>query len=194
MVALLRYIYDLPYDVSSELPWVRLEPLAMIYVVADKTQVDGLKQAVSKRMKSYLEDHAFDEGDFINALKTIITGTTPHDIYVWKMMVNACVVNLRYLRGIAEFTSLLREHADLGADIIGHSNLECGLPGDWLCGKHCEEGCRIWCPRCGTFYSRMSACDNHEMEVWSCESCGIEDAPACAMCGKTVAWRRRGLP
>jgi hypothetical protein len=136
MVALLRYMYNIPYDDGFE--ELRLKPYAMAYVVADKYQVRGLKLAICDRMKRIAgpsmdlgaKDSESSIRDFLDALAVVVTGTTTHDKLARNVMVEACTLNLQFLHRKPALLSLLRTSADLGAEIIGHPDLECGLPGD----------------------------------------------------------------
>ncbi|GAB7324720.1 hypothetical protein MBLNU13_g08579t1 [Cladosporium sp. NU13] len=144
MVAVLRYIYGLPYYERFGDQSDQLQPHAEAYVVAEKYQVEGLKLAISKKLRHMIhserdlrkegtEEADNERAEFIDALKIIVAGTPAHDNnHGRKVMVEACVLNLRLLHHMPEFLSLLRESSDLGADIIGHQDLECGLPGDWI--------------------------------------------------------------
>jgi hypothetical protein len=68
--------------------------------------------------------------DFLDALAVVVTGATTHDKLARNVMVEACTLNLQFLHRKPALLSLLRTSADLGAEIIGHPDLECGLPGD----------------------------------------------------------------
>ena len=143
MVALLRYIYGLPYGELLTDGDTLLRSYAVIYIVADKYQVKGLKLAVSNSMKREISswdifgNHNLESftRDSLEALSIVINGTTFSDQLARKVMVEGCVMNMRHLQQQPALISLLRSSADLGAEIIGHKNLECGLPGAWVCGQ-----------------------------------------------------------
>jgi hypothetical protein len=67
--------------------------------------------------------------DFLDALAVVVTGATTHDKLARNVMVEACTLNLQFLHRKPALLSLLRTSADLGAEIIGHPDLECGLRG-----------------------------------------------------------------
>jgi hypothetical protein len=192
MVELLRYVYDLPYDVTFDDQDTQLKPLTMVYVVADKYQVDGLKREVSKRMKSIIESH-LDVRDFVNALRTIATGTTPYDTCARKMMVDVCITNLHHLHRKTEFISRLREHADLGADMIEHQNLPQAFPENWVCNGTCNGSSVPRCSYCLKPFDEEFALKNRYRETWYCEECGNNFEPICDKCEEIVVWQRRGL-
>lgn len=86
MVALLRYLYDLPYEEAFGDQSKFLQPYAETYVVAEKYQVRGLKIAISEQLrhmihserdlrKEYWDRENEDVDEFIEALETIVTGT-----------------------------------------------------------------------------------------------------------------------
>ena len=205
MVALFRYLYDLPYEEAFGDQRTFLQPYAEAYVVAEKYQAEGLKIAISEKLRHMIhterdlrkeywsrENHEVDE--FIEALETIVAGTPVHDKYARKVMVEACVVNLQRLNQRPEFLSLLRESSDLGADIIGHKDLECGFPGEWVCGSLCEERLKVACSRCKEHVEDLVAIDNRDNnDDWECEECGEALWPMCSECEEPVRWYRRGL-
>lgn len=195
MLALLRYIYDLPFFQTPEDKSDRLLPHARVYVVADKYQVSGLKLAVRDNMESIIESHDIT-CDFVDALKTIVTGTAPHDNnHAHKLMVDTCAMNLQEIRQNSGFISLLREHADLGVEIIRHQDLECGFPGDWVCsgGVYCSDRCVIVCGMCDRKFGFAFSWKHRDRPNWLCKGCGNKNEPRCESCNNVVEWQRRGL-
>ena len=205
MVALLRYIYGLPYHECFGDQRGQLQPHAEAYVVAEKYQVHGLRLVISKNLRHMIhsERDLRKEGDeetnhqiaeFMEALKIIVAGTPAYDNnHGRNVMVEACVLNLRLLHQTPEFLSLLRESSDLGADIIGHQHLECGLPGDWVCEGNCDDRLTVECGRCATRIEDLSAVENRYNLFWLCEGCGSACKPMCVGCSEPVKWKRRGL-
>jgi hypothetical protein len=192
MVALLRHIYELPYDTMLKDQCDRLQPHAMVYVVAEKYQVDGLKRAISQRMNSIIESH-LDIRDFVKAYRTIAESTTRHDAHARKMMVGKCITRLHHLHRDAEFISLLREHADLGVDMIEHQDLPRAFPEERVCAGTCNDTSMPVCYDCGEFFSDAFASKHRYTETWGCEECEYQAAPVCTKCGEYVVWQRRGL-
>lgn len=141
----------------------------MTYVAADKYQVKGLQLAASAKMKhiinSDMELDSFDghnpEGsilDFLEALRIIVANTSTHDKLARKVMVEACTLNLQFIHRRPALVSLLRESVDLGADIIGHRDLEYGLSGGWSCDGGCDDTDRFSaaCEACGLHFNNDS--------------------------------------
>lgn len=199
MVAVLRYIYGLPYYERFGDQSDQLQPHAEAYVVAEKYQVEGLKLAISKKLRHMihserdLRKEGTEEADNERA-EFIDAGIPAHDNnHGRKVMVEACVLNLRLLHHMPEFLSLLRESSDLGADIIGHQDLECGLPGDWVCEGSCDDRLTVECGRCATRIEDLSAVENRYNLFWVCEACGSACKPRCVGCSDPVKWKRRGL-
>jgi hypothetical protein len=151
MVALLRYTYGLPYDEFLGHPREQLRTHA-------EYQVQGLKLAICNNMRRTLHTHLHlgmayakpEIADFINALQIVVAGTPAGDDYARKVMLEACVWNLRSLHQHPESLALLRQSADLGAEIIGHQDLECGLAGDWVYGGNCKCRLTVECSECYT--------------------------------------------
>jgi hypothetical protein len=201
MVALLRYIYGIRYDEIFE--DLHLRPYAMAYIVADKYQVEGLKLAVTNEMKRVVrsmpsmnprhEDSKDIVGDFLDALGIVVKRTTTNDQLARKVIVEACTLNLQYLHKKPALLSLLRESADLGAEIIGHSDLECGLPGDWQCFNACDGPISAKCGKCDRRFGEEYARRNRDNSSWTCEHCGNDDSPACTICEHSVGWERKGF-
>jgi hypothetical protein len=201
MVALLPYIYRIPYDDDFEN--FRLRPYAMAYIVADKYQVQGLKLAVSEDMKRIIgimssmhprqEDSRDTVRDFLDALRIVVKRTTTRDRLARKVIVEACTLNLQHLHRKLALLSLLRESANLGAEIIGHPDLKCGLPGDWECSGGCEGPIGAKCAKCDRVFGEEYARRNREDSSWTCESCGNDDDhPTCTTCENSVSWQRKG--
>lgn len=198
MVALLHYIYDLPYDKDFETGV--LKPYAMAYIVADKYQVKGLQLAASNTMKHILESSTEFEGDdvedgirdFLDTLEVIIINTTTHDKYARKVLVEACAMNLQFLRQEPALLSLLSEFPDLGVEIIGHPNLPCEM-GYWRCTGDCEGKCTLLCEVCYRPFGKAYSWRNREEIPWHCEFCLNESGPMCSKCGERVQWRSRGF-
>jgi hypothetical protein len=202
MVALLRYIYDLPYDEIFGDRRTLLQPNAMVYVVAEKYQIEGLKLAVSRKMERLIQDALGDSTsksgteDFLDALRIIVTGTHPSDQLARKVMVEGCILNLQHLQQQPAFTSLLRESADLGADILSHKDLECGLQGSWICSTSCmmeEKDRRAVCGHCKRSLSREFAWEHREFGEWECPRCENYAEPECYACNMVLEWVRGGL-
>jgi hypothetical protein len=202
MVALLRYIYDLPYDEIFGDRRALLQPHAMVYVVAEMYQIEGPKLAVSHKMERLIHE-AFRDGtskftihDFLDALRTIVTGTSTSDQLARKVMVEGCILNVQHLQQQPAFTSLLRESADLGAEILGHKDLECGLQGSWICSTSCmteEKDRRVVCGHCKHSLSREFAWDHREFGEWECPRCEDYAEPECYECNMVLEWVRGGL-
>lgn len=163
MYALLGFLYDLPYTQDATKQWTTsLPPHAEIYLVADKYQIESLLSATCDKMRNitsseaYLELESSDDdkyldilehkGDFVQALRMIMAGTTTHDARGRKMMLDFLVQNIQYLKTSNELKSLLRESADVGAELIGHRDFACEARGYWSCGQK----------ECGFNFSRCS--------------------------------------
>ena len=63
MIALLRHIYHLPYYEFLANEASLLRPHAMVYIVADKYQVESLKLAASINMEGIIDAHKHLRGD-----------------------------------------------------------------------------------------------------------------------------------
>lgn len=165
MVALLRHIYDLPYerggrDGGEKWP-VDLKDYVTLWATGGKYLMKELQNAVTweiKRLARYNlnEGVISDVPNLIAALRNIISCTS-HEDKARKYMVEACIMNLSLLKEDDGFISLLRECGELGAEIIGDKDLDRGLLGSWMCGRDCEETPAPQCSDCGYVFFIDSA-------------------------------------
>lgn len=203
MVALLRFIYDLPFEGNAKIDITSNEdelllPYTQVYIAADKYQVEGLKLAVSNTMKRIIDTEMdFDEDpcvdDFLETLRVIVTHTTPQDQLARKVVVEACVMNLQCIRKRPELLSLLSDSTELVVEIICHQNLECGFPGAWFCESDCDKPATIRCWRCKVDFKKEFAWLNRNVDMWTCPRCASRAKPRCYACGSFIKWVSRGL-
>lgn len=197
MVALLRFMYDLPFDDEFD-KRCNLQAYAKVYIAADKYQVQGLKRSITDKMKhsigkkttsrSFLYTVGGNVEDFLAALRTIIIGTTTHDVLAREAMVEGCVANLRYLHNRPELLSLLRQSADLGAAIVGHQDLEYGTGGAWARYHECNHIFDLACPGCNINMGEEFARRNRSGHAWNCPQCGVKILPTCMFCRQPITW------
>lgn len=202
MLGLLRHLYDLPYNTSPQTDdgkrWDSLVPHAEMFVVAEKYQMESLQNEICGNMGLRLdcnihEGQFSDVDDFVKALREIISHTSDNN-RARTLMVRTCVMNLRELQDVSAFISLLREFGSLGADIIGHEDLECGLAGAWMCDKDCGEDDTPVCSTCGKYFSVERAWASRHNELWWCYHCCEEKGPVCRNCNVKVEWTEgRGM-
>ena len=201
MVALLRYIYGLPYAACFSGRPDRLYPHAKVYVVAEKYQIQGFKLAVSRSVKRKLHSEMNlgkenADGSIVNFMDTfqaVVKGIAARDNQLRKMMVDACVWNLRYLRQKPTFLALLEDSPGLSVEIISHPDLECGLPGDWICEVGCDDRFEPVCFHCSEPFGDGFAMSHRGDRYWYCGKCENNVAPICGICEQPLAWQRRGL-
>jgi len=201
MVALLRYIYGLPFDEPFAGRRHLLQPHAKVYVVAEKYQIQGLKFAVYKSLKRMLQSETdlWKENadgsivDFMDAFQAVDTGTAARNDQLRKMMVDACIWNLRYLRQKPRFLAILEHSPGLSVAIISHLDLECSLPGDWVCEVSFDRQCDPMCLYCKESFGEAFAIRHRDDHFWYCQKCEKNDIPICGDCEQPVVWQRRGL-
>ena len=201
MVALLRFMYDLPFDELFKDRSILL-PYAKVYIVADKYQVYGLKSAASDKMQCHITKgmgsiyHLYkpDIDDFLVAIETIATNTTPDDKLARKVMVEACAICLRDLHQIPEFLSILRGSADLGAAIIGHEDLDASLGGSWISeANSCLHSISLSCNICEYEFEAKFIRRNRRSDRWTCPQCSNDHVPTCFNCSAVVTWEESDL-
>ena len=201
MFGLLRHLYDSAYDSSSryydDKRWNVLVTHAEVFVVAEKYQMQCLQNEVCCNMEriirgSITHDQFSDINDFVQATRKIVAHTSDNN-RARRLMVRTCVMNLRELHQVPSFVLLLQEFGRLGADIISHGDLECGLLGSWLCSKTCDNKQAPVCSECGMPFSVECVwADRHE-ESWYCSHCEDEMVPVCPKCDEPVEWIERSI-
>lgn len=172
--------------------WANIVPHAELYVAAEKYQVQGLRYEIRSRMQNRMEN-SLAEGefpnvdDFVQALRKVVTQASDDNL-LRRLMVRTCAMNLRELQEVTAFISLLKEFGSLGADIIGHKDLECGLRGAWMCSKECTEDDTPVCSTCGKYFTVERAWANRHNELWWCTHCDDYKRPVCSECDVTFEW------
>lgn len=191
-------MYDLPCNDALN-DQVSLEYLSMIYVTADKYQVESLKEKVSDKIESHKNrQNLTDVEDFLNALEVVTTGTTPEDKNARTAMIDACVKHIDLLRQKPGFSALLREHGDIGAEIIYHDRLASMIEGTWICDDKYEHADAVpTCFRCSRPFPESYVRSHRHLKTWVCPSCDKKDYPVCMVCGggpkncRNVKWQWR---
>jgi len=181
----LRHMYDLPCNDALNEWKVSLESLAMIYVTADKYQVKSLTENVYHKIRRHVncQNVTRVEG-FLDALEVIITGTTTEDKCVRTTMIIACVKDINKLQKSCGFTALLREHGDIGAEILQHSRLPLMLEGTWYCGDDLAhfEAVPTY-RRCNRPFPESYVRSHRHLKTWTCPNCQNEEQAVCMDCG-----------
>lgn len=191
-------MYDLPCtDALSG--YTSLKSLAMIYVTADKYQVKRLKEKVYRKIQRHENcEYLLNIEDFLDALEVIITGTTPDDKNARATMINCCVNSINLLKRKPGFSALLRDHGDLGAEILHHKRLPLMLEGCWNCGSGTPHAEAVpSCRKCDTPYPESYVRSHRHLKAWKCPSCQNAEQPVCLECGgagrcKYVKWQWHG--
>lgn len=171
MMALFRYIYDLPYEFTDkDSEW---QFLAKVYIVADKYEVEGLVRDVTRRMKLKFPSDGYlasSEEDFFAVVKLVFDNTVSQDAIGRTAMVDLCVCCIREFKELQEFQTLLSECDGLGAAIIAHEKLSLMLEGTWLCGTD-EREHRAAVPRCSSCGEEFTASEirenSRQLEWWN---------------------------
>lgn len=118
-MAMLRYLYDLPYT-TDDTHWEDDGSMllhAKVYTVAEKYELEGLKSMVYDQL-GYLIRFEDDRPDLIPSIREIITGTPESDRLARKLMLNHCTLRLSELSKSQDFMALLKDVGELGAGII----------------------------------------------------------------------------
>ena len=186
MMALLRCIYDLPYDDPSKFVGGRttLEFLAKICVVAEKYQVSGVQAKIAEEMDDTLWKKTQrviemityggrkpqpKADDLLTAIKIIFHGTSQQDNVCRVKLVNFCVLCIRDLNKIPGFSKVLGECGELGAAIIANNNLSIALEGSWRCDGWRERRAIPRCGKCREPFSMSYIREHRGESEWTCE-------------------------
>lgn len=207
VIALLRYIYGLPYTADTTKQWFdTLLPRALVYVVANKYQVEALRKEVCENMRlilnfkaylavervpnDWLEERLKNRTDFTVALQTIIAGTTTNDTQGRKLLMDVLIQNFPHLRRTEELASLLKEVPELGVEIIAHDDFECDARGFWDCADpDCDAGVPN-CKVCKTVFEPHHRRTYRYDLKWPCHGpfCKVFDQPTCKNCETRTCW------
>jgi hypothetical protein len=212
MVSLLRSLYSLSYTQDATIQWATsLQPHAMVLVAAEKYQIEALKEEVCHQMQRIISSAGYLElernpkhplggrlkntGDYVGALRTILAGTPPQDPTTGetdgrKLLINFLIQNLEMFRMEDELLSLLIESPNLGAEIIGHRDLECEAHGRWFCGHyHCADSVPS-CKKCSKDFERGFMRRHRYDQRWECSMCKTSDEPICKNCKSWIVWHQ----
>jgi hypothetical protein len=126
MMALLRYLYGLPYPVDV-VEWhdgQSLLPHALVYTTAEKYQIKKLQTEASLNMATIVTNTEHDavdsveSSDLLDALRVIIAGTPVGDTGGREVLLAYCVRVMKRLAQNAEFMAAVAETPALGAELI----------------------------------------------------------------------------
>jgi hypothetical protein len=191
-------MYDLPCNNALNIRNASLESLAMTYVTADKYQVVSLKDKVYRKIKWHENYwHLTHVEEFLTALEVIITGTTPDDKIARATMIDACIKHINLLKQKPGFSALLRDHGDIGAEILQHSRLPLMLEGTWKCdGFYRHPEAVPSCRKCDEPYPDAYVRSHRHLKAWTCPNCLSKEQPVCLRCsvdgrGCPVKWQWR---
>jgi hypothetical protein len=123
MMALMRYIYGLPYAQVASEDMTALQYLALVSMTAEKYQMFDLNEEACEDIGSIIDPQTYRTEDFLGALRTALTDVRMQCSPVRARMISGCVAGLCALKTNAGFLSMLREFPDLGVEIIGHQDL-----------------------------------------------------------------------
>ena len=211
MMGLFRCIYDLPCEEPCRLETcvTTLEFLAEICVVAEKYQVEGVQAKIAEEIDGTLwakTEYGIDmdiyggkkpqpkADDLLTAIRIVFNGTRQQDNACWVVLVSFCVLCIRDLNKIPEFSKLLGECGELGAAIIASKNLSVALEGSWGCGGGRFRRAVPRCSRCKETFPMSYIRKHRDESEWTCGDIGCEEtaAPICLEwndgCAAEVTW------
>lgn len=116
--ALLRFLYNTPYDSGGDAAtWQLLSNHAHVYAAAEKYGLSKLKEAVTKKMKTFLPvGRQPKQHELFATLKIIWASTPSHDTQARSILAFHCAWFFKTLRKNEEFAQIMRD-TELGWDV-----------------------------------------------------------------------------
>jgi len=167
-MALLRYLYGLPYE-GDHAEWydgLSLLPHALGYTVAEKYQIKEPQAAACAKMSDIIcinkqnSMRLLESSDLLDAIRTIIAGTPRSDEFGRELLVQHCVDEMRCFVKNENFMATVAELPELGAELLGrhHAGLDSSNDGTYDSGEedqseyceNCQEITKVVCSCCGT--------------------------------------------
>lgn len=201
--ALLRFLYGLPYDAEANSKWLTsLSPHAQVYVVADKYQLDPLKEAIAENMRKIITAKSYTHptgylrycntfknfDDFFGAFQVILEITTPSDTLARKVLVDFVIQNIDFFKKQKELLSLFQVYPELAVAIISHPDLEIEAEGTWMCS---EDSCVTsvpGCSKCNHLFEPYFLRRYRYDDQWQCPICKSVDPASCSECKSSISW------
>jgi hypothetical protein len=171
MMAVLRYLYGLPYaaDLAEWHDGATLLPHVLVYTTAEKYQITGLKIESCATMCEILGSYYGDDdralawlgsSDHLDSSYQIHSATPTSDTRGRSLPVTYCVDRLRALSENIAFTRLVADVPGLGAELIAHTYTAKDQDSDdeynpdevadeEYC-EICERMTRFACAKCGS--------------------------------------------
>lgn len=203
MLALLRFLYDLPYNAEANSKWVSsLQPHASVYVVADKYQLDSLKEAVANNMQKILTSKTYtnnlghlrwcdsfkNAGDFFGTLNTILEVTTTQDTQAREVLICFIIHNINFFRKQDKLLSLFKDYPELAVQLISDPDLEVEAEGTWMCVEDSCVSSVPGCTKCNLVFEPQFLRRHRYDEQWQCLVCKVVDQASCVECKSKISW------
>jgi hypothetical protein len=158
--------------------------IAALFVTAAEYQLSGLENKTYEDMRKIvtakkLSTQDSDQvDDFLNAVGTVVAGSTRHDSQMRKLMVDYCFWNLPAL--VDKLSHLLMDNGDLGAEIITRFRPELSLfEGSWYWKGEWHPFAKPSCLVCDEPFSKQDMLLNLAEEFWTCSNCEEDSHPVC---------------
>jgi hypothetical protein len=107
MMALLRYIYGLPYAQAAREEMRPLQHHTLVSITAEKYQVHDLQEEICEDMRSIIDSQTYRTEDFLGAVRTVLINVKMQGSPIRARMISGCVAGLRGLKTNAGFLSML---------------------------------------------------------------------------------------
>ncbi|KAI6843921.1 hypothetical protein KC340_g412 [Hortaea werneckii] len=116
---LVHYLYNftLPESTSRD---SRSKPAfaVRLYAIADKYNVEPLRDMAAQRLRKTIEVHAVPA--FVEAIRMVDELTPPSDKTLWKIVVPFMTGNITFLLGQQDFRDLLQDMPQLMYELLAH--------------------------------------------------------------------------
>jgi hypothetical protein len=161
--------------------------LAATFVAAAKYQLNGLENETHEAMRKILTAEKLHINnldpidDFLDAVETVVAGTTRQDCSMRKLMIDYCFSNLPALDGKAiRFADLLTDSAELGAEIINRFRSKCSpFEGSWYCDGTWHPNAEPSCFFCEKPFPKLFMLSHRDVALWQCPNCKKQSLPRC---------------
>ncbi|KAI7377364.1 hypothetical protein KC336_g19571 [Hortaea werneckii] len=116
---LIHYLYNftLPESASSDSP-SRSAFAVRLYAIADKYNVEPLRDMAAQRLRKTIDVHAVPA--FVEAVRMIDELTPPSDKTLWKIVLPLMTGNITFLLGQQDFRDLLQDMPQLMYELLAH--------------------------------------------------------------------------
>ena len=151
---MIAYFYEHDYESGSADSGDYFQYNALLYAMADKFQVPGLKACIKRKVSHELNEGNYNDDDFVNSVRVVWTSTPSSDQGLRMLYVQSVLCDRVYLFKMDNMVSALKEVEGFAADIIlgeyRYFNTE---------DSPLQLDAAYYCGRCQSSYRETRACE-----------------------------------